>query len=86
MILTLLYAIGFAWLCYEAARHGALSLLVTSLWVWAVILYGLIGAALCKAVSRRGIGTPKPPRREQSELIRAALEADAKARAQEAGK
>jgi hypothetical protein len=86
MIAILVYAIGFAWLCCEAARHGALGLIVTSLWVWAVALYAVGGAAICRAVARRTMATPKPPRRDASELIRAAREADAKARASEVTK
>jgi len=86
MIAVMVYAIGFAWLCYEAARHGALGLLVTSLWVWAVCVYGLLGALVCRSINRRALSPPKPRAAERSEMIRAAIEADRKARAETGAK
>lgn len=86
MIATLLYALGFAGLCYEAAKHGAFGLLITSLWVWAVFLYAFLGAAIVRAINRGDRRAPNPLPREASQLVKSAREADARARAEGGGK
>ncbi len=85
MIVILVYAIGFAALCYEAARHGALGLLVQSFWLWAAILYAVIGAGLCRAIARRPARAAKRPDAAKSAMISAALRADAQRKKVEGG-
>jgi hypothetical protein len=77
VIAILVYAAGFAVLCVEARGHGALRLLVQSLWVWTVFLYAVIGAALCRAIARRPARAPARPDASKSAMISAALRADA---------